>query len=58
MIFEKQIMNFYKGMMYARCDDNGTAFYFSASDFPGLMSEAKRALLFLSPHSSQHHFSL
>ena len=40
MIFEKQIMNFYKGMMYARCDDNGTAFYFSASDFPGLMSEA------------------
>ena len=40
MIFEKQIMNFYKGMMYARCDDNGTAFYFSASDFPGLQSEA------------------
>lgn len=40
MIFEKQIMNFYKGMMYARCDDNGTAFYFSASDFPGLKSEA------------------
>ena len=40
MIFEKQIINFYKGMMYARCDDNGTAFYFSASDFPGLKSEA------------------
>lgn len=39
MLFEKQILNFYKGMMYARCDDNGTAFYFSASDFPGLQSE-------------------
>lgn len=21
MLFEKQILNFYKGMMYARCDD-------------------------------------
>lgn len=36
MIFEKQIIAMYKGMMYNRCDDNGTAFYFSAGDFPGL----------------------
>ncbi len=27
MIFEKQILNLYKGMAYTRCDDNGTAFY-------------------------------
>ena len=39
MLFEKQIVNFYKGMMHARCDDNGTAFYFSAADFDGLIAE-------------------
>ena len=39
MIFEKQIVNAYKGMMHARCDDNGTAFYFSANDFLGLKCE-------------------
>ena len=39
MIFEKQILNMYKGMAYTRCDDNGTAFYFSAADFPGLVFE-------------------
>ena len=39
MIFEKQIVNTYKGMMHARCDDNGTAFYFSAKDFSGLKCE-------------------
>lgn len=39
MIFEKQVVNMYKGMMHTRCDDNGTAFYFSAGDFPGLHSE-------------------
>lgn len=38
MIFEKQIVNAFKGMMYTRCDDNGTAFYFSAKDFEGLHS--------------------
>ena len=27
-------------MMYTRCDDNGTAYYFSADDFPGLHKEA------------------
>ena len=36
MIFEKQIVNTYKGMMHARCDDNGTAFYFSAKDFSAI----------------------
>ena len=36
MIFEKKILNLYRSMMFRRCDDDGTAFYFSASDFPGL----------------------
>ena len=40
MIFEKQIINAYKSMMYTRCDDTETVFYFSASDFPGLKAEA------------------
>ena len=36
MIFEKQVVNLYRGMSYTRCDDNGTAYYFSAEDFQGL----------------------
>lgn len=39
MIFEKQIVNIYKGMAYTRCDDNGTASYFTANDFEGLNCE-------------------
>ncbi len=39
MIFEKQILDTYKGMMHTRCDDRGTAYYFSAKDFPGLKVE-------------------
>ncbi len=39
MIFEKQILNMYRGMAYTRCDDNGTAFYFTAKDFDGLCAE-------------------
>lgn len=39
MIFEKQVVNIYKGMAYTRCDDNGTAFYFTAKDFNGLNCE-------------------
>ena len=39
MIFEKQIVNMYKGMMYTRCDDTETVFYFGAEDFPGLKKE-------------------
>ena len=40
MIFEKQIVNMYKGMMHTRCDDTETVFYFSADDFPGLKKES------------------
>lgn len=39
MLFEKQIVEAYKGMMYKRCDDTETAFYFSAEDFDGLKKE-------------------
>ncbi len=39
MIFEKQILNAYKGMMHVRCDDTETVFYFSEEDFPGLVKE-------------------
>ena len=39
MIFEKQVVNGYKGMMYNRCDDTETAFYFSPADFEGLQCE-------------------
>lgn len=40
MLFEKTIVNLYKAMAYTRCDDNGTAFYFTAKDFEGLKQEA------------------
>ena len=40
MIFEKQVLKMYKGMAYVRCDESGTAFYFSAADFPGLVQES------------------
>ena len=40
MIFEKQVVNGYKGMMHTRCDDTETVFYYSAADFTGLSSEA------------------
>ena len=36
MIFEKQIVGAFKSKMYARADDEGYAYYFSAKDFPGL----------------------
>ena len=39
MIFEQQVVSGFKGMMHTRCDDNGTAFYFSAADFEGLHAE-------------------
>ncbi len=38
MIFEKKIIEQYKSMAFCRCDDNGTAYYFSANDFEGLNS--------------------
>lgn len=40
MIFEKQVVNMYKGMMHTRCDDTETVFYFSPEDFPGLQAES------------------
>ena len=40
MLFEKQVVGMYKGMMHIRCDDTETVFYFSADDFPGLQKEA------------------
>ena len=39
MIFEKQIIDFYKGSMFTRCDDTETVFYFTPEDFPGLKVE-------------------
>lgn len=39
MLFEKQIVNAFKGMMHTRCDDTETVFYFSPEDFSGLVSE-------------------
>lgn len=39
MIFEKQVVNIFRRMMFSRCDDTKTAFYFSAEDFPGLQKE-------------------
>ena len=52
MIFEKVILKAYREMAYARCDDNGTAFYYSADDFEGLK---KQPYLFMSSmgHSLQ-----
>lgn len=40
MIFEKQIINMYKNMMYNRCDDVETVFYYSSDDFKGLNKES------------------
>ena len=40
MLFEKMILNTYKGMMHTRCDDVETVFYFSADDFEGLNRES------------------
>ena len=39
MIFEKAIVDEYKKMTYARCDDTETVFYFDAADFAGLKKE-------------------
>lgn len=39
MIFEKAVLKMYRGMAFSRCDDRGTAYYFSAKDFDGLQQE-------------------
>ncbi|MBQ3518107.1 MAG: alpha/beta fold hydrolase [Clostridia bacterium] len=36
MLFEKQILGVYRRILYSRCDDTGTAYYFTTEDFPGL----------------------
>lgn len=36
MLFEKSIIKAYKTMVYTRCDDSGTTFYFSKENFPRL----------------------
>lgn len=36
MLFEKKIIDIYKNIAFVRCDDNGTAYYFSSDDFEGL----------------------
>ncbi len=36
MLFEKQILGIYRRILYNRCDDTGTAYYFSTDDFTGL----------------------
>ena len=40
MIFEKQVEDAFEKAVRVRCDDMGTAYYFSADDFPGLKKEA------------------
>ena len=40
MIFEKQVVNGYKGMMHTRYDNTDISFYFSYKDFEGLEREA------------------
>ena len=39
MIFEKQIVDSYRTMMFSRCDDTETVFYFSSADFEGMKRE-------------------
>lgn len=39
MIFEKKVMTLYRGVAHNRCDDTGTAYYFSQADFKGLQKE-------------------
>ena len=41
MIFEKQVVAMYKGMLHTRCDDVETVHYFSSEDFPGLKKESR-----------------
>lgn len=39
MLFENLIVNTFRKQFLIRCDDTGTAHYFSAADFPGLQAE-------------------
>lgn len=40
MLFEKQILTAYQKTAFARCDGDGTAYYFSHKDFAGLTCES------------------
>ena len=40
MLFENLIVNTFRKQFLIRCDDAGTAHYFSAGDFPGLQAES------------------
>lgn len=40
MLFEEKIIERYKALAFSRCDEDGTAFYFSSEDFPGLKKKA------------------
>lgn len=39
MLFYNSVKNLYHKLIFARCDDGGVAYYFSAKDFEGLHSE-------------------
>lgn len=39
MISKKEAIEKYKNMSYIRCDDDGTAYFFTCKDFPGLKQE-------------------
>jgi len=39
MFFSKKVKDYFKNTLYARADDNGTVFYFSAKDFDGLNAD-------------------
>ncbi len=36
MLFEKKVLQLYKSIAHNRCDDTGTAYYFTPADFDGL----------------------
>ncbi len=36
MLFEKKVLQMYKSIAHNRCDDTGTAYYFTPADFDGL----------------------
>ena len=40
MLFEKKVLGLYRSIAHNRCDDTGTAYYFSQSDFEGLQAES------------------
>ena len=40
MIFEKQVVGAYKGMIHTRCDDTESVFYFSQENFAGLKAQS------------------